>query len=372
VAQTDDRGQYRIFGLRAGEYYIKAMDQYQPMFHTGSEWVVHEALGSPYAPVYYPGVTQIGQAEAVLLSSGQEAQADFAMRRIKTVDISGRVIGVDGKPIDVYVNLEELPTADYGVDHGGATDAKGEFKIKGVAPGSYVLHAEQHSAGETSYHASQKIEVGSDNVDSITLALGRGVSFSGRVQLSGTGTVRFERMFLQLISHDDESASAWTRVKKDGTFQFMDVPDGTFAFLMNGLEENWYLKSVRLGAEDLLAKGLEVEKGESSGTIQLVVSNNGAELAGSVTQDDKPMIGARVRITPDPETRFNRFRSRTALTDQSGRFSLIGLAPGQYRVIAKASGPDRENAIPSDPKSVSLSEHDHKTIELTVASPQTP
>jgi hypothetical protein len=35
-------------------------------------------------------------------------------------------------------------------------------------------------------------------------------------------------MFLQLISHDDQSARAWTRVKKDGTFQFIDVPGGTF------------------------------------------------------------------------------------------------------------------------------------------------
>jgi hypothetical protein len=47
------------------------------------------------------------------------------------------------------------------------------FKIKGAAPGSYVLHAEQHSAGEIDYHASQKIAVGSDNIDSITRALGR-------------------------------------------------------------------------------------------------------------------------------------------------------------------------------------------------------
>ncbi|MCU1271775.1 MAG: hypothetical protein JWN74_3069 [Acidobacteriaceae bacterium] len=31
VAQTDDRGQYRVFGLKAGEYYIKAIDEYQPM-----------------------------------------------------------------------------------------------------------------------------------------------------------------------------------------------------------------------------------------------------------------------------------------------------------------------------------------------------
>ncbi len=79
------------------------------------------------------------------------------------------------------------------------------------------------------------------------------------------------------------------------------------------------------------------------------------------------MIGARVRITPDPETRYNRLRTRTANTDQSGHFSFIGIAPGQYRVIAKVSDPD---VVTSDPKSVNLAEHDHKTIELTVASPQ--
>jgi hypothetical protein len=105
----------------------------------------------------------------------------------------------------------------------------------------------------------------------------------------------------------------------------LDVLDGTFSFSLNGLEEGWYVKSVRLGADDLFANGLEVEKekGEVGGMIQVMVSNGGAELAGSVTQDDKPMIGARVRITPDPETRYNRLRTRTANTDQSGRFSCF-------------------------------------------------
>jgi hypothetical protein len=234
-----------------------------------------------------------------------------------------------------------------------------------------MLHALQHSSDEANYHATQKIEVGSDNIDSITLALGRGVNLSGRVEVSGAGTIQFERLSLNLISHDDQTASAWARVKKDGTFQSLDVPDGTFAFSMHGLDQGWYLKSVRLGADDLLAKGMEVEKGEGGGTIQVVVSNDGADLTGSVTQDDKPVIGARVRITPDPESSYNHSRSRTANTDQGGRFSFVGIAPGQYRVIAKASGPDGGNAVASDAKSVRLSERDHKTIELTVASPET-
>jgi hypothetical protein len=372
IAQTDDRGQYRIFGLKAGEYYIRAVDDYEPMNHViiGSEWEVRRALGSQYAPVYYPGVTQIGQAKLLLISPGEEAQVDLVLRRIKMVQISGRVIGADGKPAtDAYLYLEELPSGDYGV--ATETDSKGEFRMKGVAPGGYLLHAQQHSTEEANHHASQKIEVGSDNIDSIMLVLGRGVNFLGRLDVSGPGTIRFERMSINLISHGDQTAGAWARVKKDGTFQLLDVPDGTFSFSMNGLEEGWYVRSVRLGTSDLLANGLEVEKGEGGGTIQVVVSNGGSELGGLVTQDDKPMVGARVRITPDPETRYNRLRIRSANTDQSGRFSFVGIAPGQYHVVAKASGPDREDAVASDPKSVSVAEHDHKTIELTVASPQT-
>ena len=333
---------------------------------------MRQALGSQYAPVYYPGVMQIGQAKLLVISPGEEAQVDLVLRRIRTVQISGRVIGADGKPAtDAYLYLEELPEGDYGVFQGVETDSKGEFKVKGVAPGSYVLHAQQHSSQEANYHASQKIEVGSDNIDSIMLALGRGVNFLGRLDVSGPGTIRFERMSINLTSHGDQTAGAWARVKKDGTFQLLDVPDGSFSFYMNGLEEGWYVKSVRLGTTDLLANGLEVEKGEGGGTIQVVASNGGSELTGLVSQDDKPMIGARVRIATDPETRYNHLRTRTANTDQSGHFSFIGVAPGQYHVIAKASGLDREDAVASDPKSVSLAEHDHKTIELTVASPQT-
>jgi protocatechuate 3,4-dioxygenase beta subunit len=371
-AQTDDRGQYRIFGLKAGEYYVKTVDEYEPTgpMIIGTEWDVRQALGAQYAPVYYPGVMQLGQAEPLIISPGEEVHVDLVLRHIKTVQISGRVIGADGKPAtDVYVYLEELSAADFGIDQSSHTDAKGEFKVKGVAPGSYVMHAQQHSNEDANYHASQKIEVGSDNLDSITLALGRGVNYLGRVEVSGAGTVRLDRMFIRLISHGNQIEAAWARVKKDGTFQLLDVPDGIFSFYMNGLDDGWYVKSVRLGADDVLANGLEVDKGEGGGRIQIVVGNGGAELAGSVTRDGKPMIGARVRISPDPKTRYNRLRTRAASTDQSGRFSFMGVAPGQYRVIAKVSGQDRGNTVASDPKSVSLSEHDHKTIELTVASP---
>jgi hypothetical protein len=139
--QTDDQGQYRLFGLKPGEYYIRAIDHLMPttmmMGIASDDWAVHESLGSQYAPVYYPGVTQIGQAEAVLVRPGEEGEADFIMRRVKTVEVSGKVVGVNGKPAtDCYVELIETPATEFSLNHDASPDSKGEFKIRGVPPGT--------------------------------------------------------------------------------------------------------------------------------------------------------------------------------------------------------------------------------------------
>lgn len=371
TAQTDDRGQYRMFGLKPGEYYIQAKDEYEPQgMIFGHDWEIRRSLGSEYAPAYYPGVTQFAQAEAVNVGAGEEAQADFIMRRVKTVELSGRVIGADGKaPSDVFVYLQELPAPDYGILQSSEVDAKGEFKIKGVVPGSYVVHAQQHASEDAGYQASQKLEVGNENIDSIALALGRGVTFMGRVEVSGSGTVHYDQLFLSLFSREEQSTGAWARVKKDGTFTLLDVSDGNYGLSMNGLETGWYVKAIRSGATDVLRKGLDVEKAEGGGTIRILVANDGAQLEGSVKQSDKPLVGAHVRLRPEPETPYAESLRQTTSTDQSGHFSFIAIAPGQYRVMARTGS--GANALVSDPQAVNFSEREHKSVELTIPERQT-
>jgi len=47
----------------------------------GGERRLVQALGSQFAPMYYPGLLQLDQAQAVVLQAGQEMRADFAMRQ---------------------------------------------------------------------------------------------------------------------------------------------------------------------------------------------------------------------------------------------------------------------------------------------------
>jgi protocatechuate 3,4-dioxygenase beta subunit len=99
VTHTDDRGEYRIHGLKPGEYYVKDTEVGFDRFMGGEdgdmaqERTVLRTLGSQFAPMYYPGVMRLDQAQPVMLQAGEEIEADFAMRRIKLVEVAGRVMG---------------------------------------------------------------------------------------------------------------------------------------------------------------------------------------------------------------------------------------------------------------------------------------
>jgi protocatechuate 3,4-dioxygenase beta subunit len=126
-----------------------------------------------------------------------------------------------------------------------------------------------------------------------------------------------------------------------------------------------------MGAEDVLQKGLEVERGSSGGTLEIALSSATAQLEGAVTEHDKPVAGAQVRVKPDPETPYNRIRSTSASTDQNGRFTFSTLPPGKYRVTAKLpSGPSQSAEASSEPKTVTLAEHDHQAVQLMLSAPE--
>ena len=215
---TNDRGEYRIFGLKPGEYYIKASESMAPDIGIDSDPIDFRFLrtdGNEYAPLYYPGVLQVTDAQPIPLRAGEEMQADFAMRRVKTVETAGRVVGADGKPAtDTFLTLRRA-----GLDEGGAdlqpvfTDSRGEFVIKAVPPGSYNLSAQQQH-NDQHFTARQKIEVGEYNLESVVLSFGQGTDIHGRVITEGSGAA-LDRIgaFLDSQSEDDNVPQRWAQVK---------------------------------------------------------------------------------------------------------------------------------------------------------------
>ena len=374
-AESDDRGQYRIFGLKPGEYFLKAEDSFQ---QRGGSVPVDESywlklsLGSEYAPVYYPGVAQVSQAQIVPLKAGEEAQADITMRRVKTVEITGRVIGGAGPAADSFIRLEPADASISDFDRQDTTDEKGNFRLRNVPEGTYYLLAYQRDEGTRVYEdrARQKVEVGGENIDGLTISLGGGITIQGRVKMDGTSSTALDRIQLTLMPADEDGElGGHTEVKKDGSFEFKSVHDGSYVLGVWRLENDAYIKSVRRGPDDVLEKGVQVE-GTSSGRIEVTVSSDGAKLDGSVSDDDGPVIGARVRVVPDPLTPYNRLRIHRTATDQTGRFSLTDIAPGKYKLIAKPMIASETGAYKAEPQALTFSENDHKTVEIKMEKPQ--
>jgi protocatechuate 3,4-dioxygenase beta subunit len=368
-AETDDRGQYRIFGLRPGEYYVKANDSLGGAIDEEYDLKVRESLGTGYAAVYYPGVLQLDQAQSISVRPGEESQADFSVRHIKVVEVAGRVITPDGPARNAEVVLIPFGEDESSSSRYDQPDEKGAFALKGVTPGTYTLRAFGRGDGDKVYVTNQKIEVGNDSLNSLIITLGIGVTLKGRVKAEG-GTPAFLDQLGVVLGGDEAQWAGIGRVKKDGSFEIASVNEGTYSVVVWELQHDWYVKSAQMGTQNVLEEGLQVSKDSPGGAMEIVLSKDSAQLEGSVIQHDRPLIGARVRLTPDPETRYNRTRSRSAKTDQSGRFSLTGLAPGKYKIVAKPPSATATPDLKSEPQTFTLAEHDHKSIQLTISDPQ--
>ena len=380
AGSTDDRGEYRIYGLKPGEYFVMAAETGETTFsigsmNEGSYREVLQELGSQFAPLYYPGVLQTDQAQAITLSAGEEAQADFAMRRVKLVEVSGRVIGADGSPATgAYATLSVPNVNDWGGESGSSVDDKGEFSIKGVPPGSYILSVTQSEQGKH-YSAQQRIEVGGEKIDSIVIAVGRGAKVHGRIVAVGGGTVTFDRVRVGLgsMSEDEAAGTGFAEVKKDGTFEIDGIADGGYALNAFGMGPGWFVKSAHLGSEDVLQKGVQVENGAVAGSLDIVISSDGAQIEGTVTDSDKnqPLAGVQVKARIDPPSEYNFGRFSETTTDQNGHYVLKDLPPGKYKVSAKmaSTGPG-SSAIKSDPVAVSVGDREHRTIDFKLTVPK--
>src|SRR5262249_52286442 len=93
---TDDRGEYRVFGLIPGTYYVRAA--YTGMgnvFGFGPATNPNDgAENLAYPSVFYPGTAEASQAAPVVLRRGDEQRIDFNFQPQHSFKIKGKVVGL--------------------------------------------------------------------------------------------------------------------------------------------------------------------------------------------------------------------------------------------------------------------------------------
>jgi hypothetical protein len=131
-AQTNDLGEFRIFGLPPGEYFVASSPRL-----TGAK--TSAAQGTAPVMTFYPGTTDALAAQPVIVAAGQVATGIvFRILSAQTYRVSGTVVDARGAPVaGATVMLRNDPrTSGF-----GRSDARGHFVIGGVTPGSYMAMA---------------------------------------------------------------------------------------------------------------------------------------------------------------------------------------------------------------------------------------
>ena len=366
MAGTNDLGEYRVYGLSPGRYYVSAS-----YFPGGRVVTTRGRGGAPpdasqavtdesYAPTYYPGTTDPARALPLELRGGQEVSGlDFALQLQPTVRVRGRIInGASGQPVrGAMVTLfprESDLRPFFGRNQSVTDNPQGEFEIRGVIPGTYYLGANFTDQGR-SMTARLPVDVGSANVEGAILTLAPGFVFEGRVRVEGGGelpvsnpvriegiptaggvSVRMTSVRVAMLPIDEQSIGVTnTSVRADGVFSFRDLTPGVYMPMLSGAPEAYYVKSAQLGGRNALEIGVDLTGGAPGSPLEIILSPNGARIEGVVVSDDQQAVpGAIVVLVPDPARRKQWPLYRLVTADTSGRFSIPGLAPGEYKLFA--------------------------------------
>ena len=339
---TNDLGEYRIFGLAPGRYYLSATVRQMGMMMGAIDRSV-PAPNQPelgYAPTYYPGTHDPAGAVQIQVAAGRPlANMDMRLTRTRTVRVRGRLIGASNNPMSrPMISLMPRDAGYMVFDRQMMTSRRpdGSFELRGVIPGAYYLIAQSFDAGERQV-ARVPVDVGNTDVENVELALAPGQDLTGTVRVESDTPVNPStvRLFLEPVVMSPMGGGGGPGpVKEDGSFVIRSVAPDTYRVRVMGGQNQFYLKSVTVG-QDLAKDGEFTVTPGTSPVITVLVSTAGGQVSGTVKgEKDTPAQGATVVLVPDTTRRQRQDLYRMATTDQYGKFSLTAIAPGDYKLFA--------------------------------------
>jgi hypothetical protein len=421
TAQTDDIGQFRVFGLAPGDYYIAATvrtpgqgaisaevaDRVQSGLAasgaaaevvttlqglTGAAAAMSlQAIGSEpveptgYAPTYYPGTTSAAEAQRVTVGVAEEVPGiSFSLSPVRLSRISGTAVDSQGAAIPRGMVMMRPSRGGPALMRGNASGGaimNGAFRIAGVPPGDYLLQIRSGRNGPDAEFASVPVSVAGSDIQGLVISTARGATLAGRVILGGTNAPTPASMQISVVSTDLGQTpfgpgSMGTRVSSTGTFELRGL-SGTALFRVSPLPSGWTLKSVRLGGADITDIPYEFKGGETLSGLELELTDKVTQIHGIVTSSrGEPITEYAVVVFSEatdrwqPPTRF----VRTGRPDQEGRFQIRGLPPGRYLAAAveyleqgAEADPDQLERLKPGASPLSLDEGETRQLELKLS-----
>jgi hypothetical protein len=361
--QTDDKGQYRVWGLMPGDYYVTATARGGPgpgafgggggrggpvgPGGRGGRGGAGTAGGGAepdqlnYAPTYYPGVATLNDAKPIALGLSQEAlDVNFSMQLVPMSRLTGRVTNPDGTPVTSgNVNLATDSTGrgnQLGANFGGRIQWDGAFTIANVPPGRYTLRA-RGDDGDTPQYAALPVSLNGTDVTDLMVILTAGATLSGTVTFQPGATEPPDPSQFRITAPSTDQGATGpqpnARLDKDGRFTLEGVPAGLHLIRPGGNSRGWTLRSVTVGSRDVTDTPIELRSGEAISNITITFTDQINEINGTVTTPQGTPVPDFTVLAFPTDASLWRPQARqimTARPDQTGLYKMRGLPPGDY------------------------------------------
>jgi carboxypeptidase family protein len=375
--ESNDLGEFRLFGLSPGRYLISAEPNMWSRVVGNREFSGADKSGGErgYAKLYYPSATDAGKASVITVKEGDEIAAiDILMKQVTVYRVRGKVVNLLPKPsrrgwsqVEVLRINQGAGWEDIAVT--SVRDSDGSFDIREIPAGNYRIRVIWRSDDGRMHVTQQDFTVGNADVEGLTLTLGEGVNIPGRVTWDGAPRLEGQGFVIGVISTENEQFPGTSaEVDDNNQFTLKDVHDGEFRLEAWGISKDCYIKEVRYSDSFVPDATIRVAKG-AVGSLEITLSSRGAHVQGTVLNEESlPAVGAWAVAIPDKKTRR---ASYSANTDQYGHFEVRGLPPGKYKLfgwtgLQQGAWEDPEFLKEHEAKAtvIEVNEGDTKTVEL--------
>lgn len=394
VQQTDDLGQFRLYGLRPGEYLVY-VDSGSPTagMSSGAAPEARDRFG--FLTTFYPGAIDESAAQRVIVrAAGESSGVDIRMAYGRLARVAGTITDSRGDAVTgtmgYLVRAAQRPgSASSASSAAFTTDEQGRFHVSNVPPGAYRI---------TLRRRPDVLEANPGLLESASVPIRiSGPDVEVRVVTAPGAAITGQIVFDPEPESPPPLRSLRVSVRSGSVEQPCDLPsppnpiitsDLGFALKELGCP---YLVRAELTGSSYVLKSVTLQTGEditnvprqftTGDRVTIMLSSRTSTIDGRVLDAGGKAVPGGAVMT------FDQDRSawiaggtglRQAAVDGDGHFRVAGLLAGTYYIVAASRerlgapagfGPDFFEELSRSATVVTLGDNEHRSVDLKMAAP---